>query len=481
MTRPRARSSAHAPTASSATRAAGSTSTAKARCPGSATSRAAPCRADATTSTRCAVSRTPPASTPHRSTTRNAPTTVRDSGVPAIREAWFQHAVDLLGHPARGADARAYLESRGITQLDAITGLVGVAPHQTEAWRRLVRDGHEPRRDHRLGRARRLTHSRPRRWRLARSSPAPSRPSGHAAPTPTLPRASATSTRAVRAARLCPTSPTRSTASEVVIVEGVLDALVMRAHGHDAAVALGGSSAEREPPGALSPATVCATPGCSPTTTQPATRPAAPPPASLLRTDTAPRLSIRLAHLNAEHKDMADLLNAHPESEHRHGVARRVLRRLRRARDTQHPGRPRLEAKRAPGSVRPGHPLSRQRARYVTRSAARPQSERSPPGHASIQALIHAVTHTHEDASSLRERVRHLETAITTARSLIGDARLPTPTGERRAPRPHTRRARTHHHAPTRRSAPRCPSSPLRPHLRPHTHEPQHLPERSTR
>ena len=43
-------------------------------------------------------------------------------------------------------------------------------------------------------------------------------------------------------------------------------------------------------------------------------------------------------------------------------------------------------------------------------------------------SVIHAVTHTHEDASSLRERVRHLETAITTARSLIGDARLPTPT-----------------------------------------------------
>ena len=44
--------------------------------------------------------------------------------------------------------------------------------------------------------------------------------------------------------------------------------------------------------------------------------------------------------------------------------------------------------------------------------------------------MIHAVTHTHEDASSLRERVRHLETAITTARSLIGDARLPTPTDD---------------------------------------------------
>ena len=42
-------------------------------------------------------------------------------------------------------------------------------------------------------------------------------------------------------------------------------------------------------------------------------------------------------------------------------------------------------------------------------------------------SVVHALTHDHEDATSLRTRVARLESSIREARRLIGDARLPAP------------------------------------------------------
>ena len=42
-------------------------------------------------------------------------------------------------------------------------------------------------------------------------------------------------------------------------------------------------------------------------------------------------------------------------------------------------------------------------------------------------SVVHALTHDHEDATSLRTRVARLESSIRDARRLIGDARLPAP------------------------------------------------------
>src|SRR6195952_3019259 len=46
----------------------------------------------------------------------------------SVREAWFQHAVELMAHSGRGARGRTYLESRGISDLATLDGLVGIAP-----------------------------------------------------------------------------------------------------------------------------------------------------------------------------------------------------------------------------------------------------------------------------------------------------------------------------------------------------------------
>jgi DNA primase len=350
--------------------------------------------------------------------------THRDSGVTAIREAWFQHAIDLLDHPARGADARAYLESRGITRLDALTGLVGVAPHQTEAWRRLVRDGHEPAAISASGV---LADSRtPGRivgaWRDQSGAVATIWARSTNPDTPSRERY--LYTRCARRPAL-PYLAHETTASSVVIVEGVLDALAIRARGHDAAVALGGSSAGEATWRALSRHGVrhawllADHDAVGDQACRAATR-------SLLRTDNAPRLSIRLAHLNAEHKDMADLLAAHPELsidtawldaccidciEHE---TRSILG----AHGSEPSERQAAfdQATRFLASVPDSHAFGREAATRTLATWARVDP-----------TVIHAVTHTHEDTSTLRQRVRQLETTITTARSLIGDARLPTP------------------------------------------------------
>ena len=405
-------------------------------------------------------------------------TTVRDSGVPAIREAWFQHAVDLLGHPARGADARAYLESRGITQLDAITGLVGVAPHQTEAWRRLVRDGHEPAAISASGV---LSDSRtPGRvvgaWRDQSGAVATiwARSTNPDAPS----RERYLYTRGARRPAL-PYLAHETTASEIVMVEGVLDALAMRARGHDAAVALGGSSAGETTWRALSRHGVrhawllADHDAAGDQACRTATR-------SLLRTDARttpvhpPRTSQRRAQGHGRPAHCA------PRVEHRHGMARRVLRRLRRARDTQHPRRPRLEAKRAASSVRRGH-CAFSPACPTAHTLGREAATRTLAAWARVDpSVIHAVTHTHEDASSLRERVRQLETAITTARSLIGDARLPTPTGGAEH-LGHTLDAHERITSAYQALSAALPVFPATATPPPAHHEPQHLPERGTR
>jgi len=404
-------------------------------------------------------------------------TTVRDSGVPAIREAWFQHAVDLLGHPARGADARAYLESRGITQLAAITGLVGVAPHQTEAWRRLVRDGHEPAAISSSGV---LSDSRtPGRvvgaWRDQSGAVATiwARSTNPDAPS----RERYLYTRGARRPAL-PYLAHETTASEVVMVEGVLDALVMRARGHDAAVALGGSSAGEATWRALSRHGVrhawllADHDAAGDQACRTATR-------SLLRTDTAPRLSIRLAHLNAEHKDMADLLNAHPElsidTAWLDGCCVDCVEHETRSILDAHGSKPSErqaafdQATRFLAGVPDSHALGREAATRTLAAWARVDP-----------TVIHAVTHTREDASSLRERVRQLETAITTARSLIGDARLPTPTNDAE----HLGHALDAHERITGAYQALSAALPVFPATTrpPSAHdEPRNLPERSTR
>jgi DNA primase len=356
-----------------------------------------------------------------------SPVAQRDSGVAAVREAWFRHSVELLRHPTRGADGRAYLASRGITDSLAIGGLVGVAPHQAEAWRRLTRDGHD--RDA-INASGVLADSRtPGRivgaWRDESGAVATiwARSTNPAAPA----RERYLYTRGARRPALSYLAY-ESGGPDVVIVEGVLDALAMRAHGHSAVVALGGSNASEATWRALARHGInhawlladhdpAGDRAC-----RAATR-------TLLRADSALRLSIRLPQFNAEFKDMADLLEAHPEIsidaawldgccvdciEHE---TRSILS----AADTTSSKRQLAfdQATRFLASVPDAHALGREAAVRTLASWARVDP-----------ATIHAVTHTREDASSLRKRVRHLETAITTARSLIGDARLPAPAGD---------------------------------------------------
>ena len=134
-------------------------------------------------------------------------TTVRDSGCPRSERPGSNTPSTCSATPLEELTARLPRIARHhAARRDR--GLVGVAPHQTEAWRRLVRDGHEPAAI--SASACSATHALPAASLApGATSPAPSRPSGHAAPTPTRPRASATSTRGVPVARLRPTSPTR--------------------------------------------------------------------------------------------------------------------------------------------------------------------------------------------------------------------------------------------------------------------------------
>ncbi|MDP9258664.1 MAG: toprim domain-containing protein [Actinomycetota bacterium] len=348
----------------------------------------------------------------------------RDSGVPAVRVAWFQHAVELLRDPARGAGVRAYLGSRGITNLDVIEGLVGVAPPHAEAWRRLTEEGHERAAISASGV---LADSRlPGRlvgaWRDESGSIATIWARSTHADAPARERY--LYTRGARRPAL-PYLAQETRATEVVIVEGVLDALALRAHGRTAAVALGGSSAAEATWRALSRRGVrhawlfadhdpAGDQAC-----RAATR-------SLLRSTSPLRLSIRLEDASAEHKDMAALLAARPDLridtawldercvdcvEHE---TRSIL-----ARHGSAPSQRQAafdDATRFLASVPAAYALGREAAICTLAIWARVDP-----------TTIHAVTHTREDATSLRARVRDLEQAITTARSLIGDARLPVP------------------------------------------------------
>ena len=230
----------------------------------------------------------------------------------AIREAWFQHAVELLRHPRAEPMAAPTSHRAASTDTQAIEGLVGVAPHQPEAWRRLTREGHD--RDA-INASGVLADSRtPGRivgaWRDESGSVATIW--ARSTTPPPSSRERYLYTRGARRPALSYLAY-ESSGPEVVIVEGVLDALVMRAHGYSAAVALGGSNASEATWRALARHGIrhawlladhdpAGDQAC-----RAATR-------TLLRADSAPRLSIRLPQFNAEHKDMADLLEAHPET-----------------------------------------------------------------------------------------------------------------------------------------------------------------------
>ena len=340
------------------------------------------------------------------------------------RDAWFQHALDLIRHSTRGVGARAYLASRGITDCESIEGLVGVAPHPAEAWRRLSREGHSRDAitasgvlaDSRL--AGRIVGA----WRDEHGATAtiwgrsiqPDCPAGdrylylRGARRPSLPYLASEAT-----------GPT------VVMVEGVLDALVMRARGHAATIALGGSSTNEQTWTALSRRGVrhvwlfadhdeAGDRAC-----RAATR-------TILRTSNGPRLSIRLDDPNASDKGMAALLAAHPDlridaawlDERCIDCVDHETRSILNATSPAPSDRQGAfdAATRFLASLPASHALGRETATLTLASWARVEP-----------SVVHALTHDHEDATSLRTRVARLESSIREARRLIGDARLPAP------------------------------------------------------
>lgn len=351
----------------------------------------------------------------------------RDSGIAAVREAWFHHSIELLQHPTRGADARAYLAARGIRQLEVIEGLVGVAPQQSEAWRRLTRDGHERQA---ISAAGVLADSRtPGRiagaWRDESGSVATIWARSIESDCPARERY--IYTRGARRPAL-PYLAHETRGAEIVIVEGMLDALALRARGNQAAVALGGSSATQATwralarHGARHAWLLADHDQAGDQACRTATR-------SVLNAEPAPRLSIRLPQLNAEHKDIADLLAAHPEltidAAWLDGCCVDCVEHETRSILEAHGTKPSArqaafdQATRFLAGLTDEHALGRESAIRTLATWARVDP-----------AVIHAVTHTREDASSLRQRVAQLEQAITTARSLIADARLPTPSND---------------------------------------------------
>lgn len=354
----------------------------------------------------------------------------RHDPIPAMaaREAWFQHAVELLDHSGRGANARAYLASRGITALESVEGLVGVAPLQPEAWKRLVREGHE--REAISGSGVLADSRMPGRvvgaWRDESGAVASiwARTTNPKSPA----RERYLYLRGARRPPL-PYLAYEVKATDIVIVEGVLDALAMRAHGHTAAVALGGSSTTEATWRALSRRGVrhawllADHDAAGDQACRAATR-------SILRDGTGElRLSIRIADRRAEHKDMAALLSAQPD------LVIDVTWLEQRCVDcVEH------ELHSILGGHGPGHT-----ARQVAFDASTRFLAGVPDAHAlgrnsAIGALaewarlepgtIQALIHTDQDANTLRGRVVQLEAAIGLARELIGNARLPAPEGD---------------------------------------------------
>ena len=263
----------------------------------------------------------------------------------------------------------------------AIEGLVGVAPHQAEAWRRLVARRPRSRSHQRLGSARRFAHAWPHRRRLAGRVRRRRHHLG-AQHQPRRPLARALPLHAWR--------PSPGAVLPRVRIHGPENRDRRRrprcardARPRTRAQLRSAGPTRAKPPGAPSRATASTTPGCR--RPRPRRRPSLP-----RRHPHTPPRGHRAAPLHpfpaAQRCAQRHGRPAHraPRAKHRRGLARRVLHRLRRARDTQHPRRPRLEAE-------PTQAAFDQATRFLasvpdaTRSAARPRPARSPPGHASTQ------------------------------------------------------------------------------------------------
>lgn len=409
-----------------------------------------------------------------------------------VRETYFKRCVETYQHTKRGAAARAYLAERAILGTNAaeITGLLGVAPHASEARRLLSAAGFtrgEVEASGVLADAR-WTGRIVGAWRDEQDRIATlwARATNHDTDAAQRYLYLRGATRPA-----LPYLASRVRSREVVIVEGVLDALALQAHGCASAVALGGSSASEATWSALARhgirhATLCLDYDA---TGDRASRSATH---SALRAAEAPHLLIRSDDPNAHEKDFAALF-AHLRDHDPAAYA-----------DLQTPGAlASLIGSRATGAVEyeirailnEHEGKATRNARQAAFDAAVSFLARVPDTHAlaredAIQLLagwarldpatIKRLTHQGENAAGLRTRVVELEAAIGLARGLIAEARLPIPT-QTASTLGHTLDAHERLVDAHRALSLALPAIPTRSAPSPLASDPRQLPERSLR